>query len=129
MIPTVRRFSRRLNHLNATFTYNRTNSTDKTKPLSTVEKLKLFAVGVGASAFQGTVGVGHGVITNYGARSILHRFPTSVAVGTGTFAFLGIPTRHIDDHYNLQTATPLSYSSPAQRCASNRPANLGESMI
>jgi uncharacterized membrane protein YfcA len=112
MIPTVRRFSRRLNHLNATFTYNRTNSTDKTKPLSTVEKLKLFAVGVGASAFQGTVGVGHGVITNYGARSILHRFPTSVAVGTGTFAFLGTGTAMLAYFISTSVCTSNGAISP-----------------
>jgi uncharacterized membrane protein YfcA len=105
MIPTVRRFSRRLNQLNQ---FHRTNSTatTKLKPLSTMEKLKLFAVGVGAAAFQGTVGVGHGVITNYGARSILHRFPTSVAVGTGTFAFLGTGTAMLAYFISTSVSTP-----------------------
>ena len=71
-----------------------------------MERLKLFAVGVGAAAFQGTVGVGHGVIPNYGARSILHRFPTLVAVGTGTFAFLGTGTAMLAYFISTSVSTP-----------------------
>ena len=57
-----------------------------------IDQLKLFLVGIGASTFQGSVGVGHGVIINYGAHAVLKHLPPRKVVGTASFGFLGTGT-------------------------------------
>ena len=76
-------------------------STQIKSPISFKSKFKLTAVGLAAAMTQATIGVGHGIVVNFGAKSILQQYKMRQVVGTASWAFLGTGTAMLACFINI----------------------------